>query len=195
MKYSNVLLVDDDADYLEYLSIVLSDINANIITSLSGKDAMEKIDHNTSVVVLDINMPDMNGIDVAEAIKHKDREIKDHCTPIIFLTGISTASNFSYKGYEAGAVDFLYKPVDPLVLKCKINVFLSIAKMRQKIGETNEKLEESMAVIRSVRKLFPECNYCGDLRKLAWTMIETYITENPMPISKHPKWLGDLLRE
>src|SRR5687767_7726777 len=153
-----ILLVDDTPDKLLALEAALSDMNQTIVRAESGSEALRLIlRRDFAVILLDINMPGMDGFETASLIRQ--RKSSAH-TPIIFITSFSTADVEVYRGYSLGAVDYLFTPVTPEVLRSKVAVFVELAKknreiqrqaaalrladeerMQRKLAETNARLE------------------------------------------------------
>ena len=124
----NILLVDDlPANLMVYTSI-LEELGQNLITATSGEEALKKVlKQDFAVILLDVNMPTLNGFDTASLIRKRR---KSASTPIIFLTAFSDEMNIS-QGYASGAVDFMPTPVMPEVLKAKVRVFIELSQMRR----------------------------------------------------------------
>ncbi len=119
-----ILIVDDNADNLLSLEVALKPSKAVIHKANSGNEALRLVLKNDYVVVLlDVQMPEMDGYEVAAWMK---KNIKTKNIPIIFVTAINTQQANITKGYNTGAVDYLFKPIDPHILLSKINVFLSL---------------------------------------------------------------------
>jgi len=134
----NLLIVDDYRENLLLLEILIKRLNVNIITANSGADALEKTkDVELALAIIDVRMPGMDGYELA--LRMNDR-ISDK-VPVIFLT----ASHFSevemFKGYEFGAVDYIFKPIDNNFLLSKINVFLDLFNQKQTIRREAEILK------------------------------------------------------
>ena len=129
-KYS-ILLVDDRAENLLALESVLEDPDLNIIKANSGQEALWKLlEHDFALILLDVQMPEMDGFEAAALIRRRE---KTRYIPIIFVTGISKEPRHIFRGYEAGAVDYLMKPLEPEILKSKVRVFLELHKQRRLI--------------------------------------------------------------
>src|SRR4051812_5555432 len=107
---ASVLLVDDRPDGLLAASAVLQSSDYDLVCASSGAEALASLDREYAVILLDVQMPTMNGFETATLIK-KRPEFRD--TPIVFVTAIDTDSRYVHQGYEAGAVDYLFKPFDP----------------------------------------------------------------------------------
>ena len=119
---ANILLVDDQTENLLVLEAVLTDPGYKIVRAHSGREALKcLLEQEFAIVVLDIQMPDMNGFELAQSMRQ--RESTKH-TPIIFLTALYTEDADASVAYSLGAVDFITKPFVPEVLKSKVQVFV-----------------------------------------------------------------------
>jgi len=120
----NVLLVDDRPENLLALEGVLKPLGARLVKARSGEDALMHLLRETfAVILLDVQMPRLDGLQTAELIKQ--REQTRHI-PIIFITALSRETAYVFKGYEQGAVDYLLKPIDPEILRAKVRVFCDL---------------------------------------------------------------------
>lgn len=127
----NILIVDDSKVNLVILENVINNFEVNTILALSGAEALEKIQGiELAIAIIDICMPKMDGYELALNI-NKDRP--DAKVPIIFVTAGQMEEADVIKGYESGAVDYIFKPVSSRVLQSKINVFLDLFNQRQSI--------------------------------------------------------------
>jgi PAS domain S-box-containing protein len=119
-----VLLVDDRDENLLALRAVLEQLPCRLVSVASGEDALKALLHEDfAVVLLDVQMPGMDGFETAELIKGRERT---RTLPIIFVTAISKERHHVYRGYSTGAVDYVFKPYDPGVLRSKVAVFLEL---------------------------------------------------------------------
>jgi len=135
----DILLVDDEARNLDALEAILATPGYRFIRALNGDAALRALlKHDIAAMVLDIRMPDMSGVDLARIIKgtKKFREI-----PILFLTAHLLDDQDIVAGYGAGAVDYLMKPVNPLVFRHKIAVFAELFRKTRALAELNQTLE------------------------------------------------------
>jgi len=122
----NILLVDDHPTNLIALEAVLCGMGQNLVKAHSGEEALRCIfNDDFAVILLDVQMPDMDGFETAHLIRQRERS--QH-TPIIFLTGYTTSDIGPMKGYALGAVDYLLKPIDPVILVSKVTVFVELFK-------------------------------------------------------------------
>ena len=136
----NVLLVDDRPENLLALEAVLGDLDYNLIRAYSGEEALKcLLKDDFAVILLDVQMPGLNGFETAKIIKSRPKT-KD--TPIIFITAISKAPENVYTGYSVGAIDYVFKPFEPDVLKSKIESFTAIHRNKKGLEEYTELLLE-----------------------------------------------------
>ena len=129
----SVLVVDDKPQNLLAMRALLADSGLEVLTADSGPAALELLlTHDVMLALLDIQMPGMDGFTLAELMRGTERT---RHVPIIVLTAGSQEAQRSFKGYEAGAVDFIYKPVDAHVLRSKVAVFADLHRQRQLLAE------------------------------------------------------------
>ncbi|KQS41141.1 cell wall metabolism sensor histidine kinase WalK [Pedobacter sp. Leaf194] len=137
-----ILIVDDRPENLISLQKVLQAHNFEVDTAPSGEEALKKVLKNNYVlIILDVQMPEMDGFEVAEAISGFSKA-KD--TAIIFLSAVNTELRFITKGYESGGLDYITKPVDINILLLKIKTFYRIYEQNRKLSEMQEKLLEEI---------------------------------------------------
>ena len=138
-KKINILIVDDRPENLLSLESVLESPDLNIIKASSGQEALGLLlKHDFALVVLDVQMPDMDGFEAAELMRGASHT---RYIPIIFVTAINKEDKHIFKGYEAGAVDYLFKPVDPNILKTKVNIFVELFRKRMEIGQQKNHIQ------------------------------------------------------
>src|SRR5512142_1622235 len=121
---ANLLLVDDRDENLLALEALLREEPAELLRARSGREALELLlRHEVALALVDVQMPEMDGFELAELMRGaaRTREV-----PIIFITAGMHDETRVFRGYESGAVDFLHKPLDPLVLRSKVRVFLQL---------------------------------------------------------------------
>jgi PAS domain S-box-containing protein len=134
----SVLLVDDRPENLLALGAVLEPLDVRQVTAGSGEEALRALlAEDFAVVLLDVQMPGMDGFETAQYIRGRERSAR---TPIIFLTAVSTDVSQVLRGYEAGAVDYVLKPFDPLVLRSKVAVFAELDRHRRARERADELL-------------------------------------------------------
>jgi PAS domain S-box-containing protein len=125
----NILLVDDQPNNLLALESILSEMGENLVKAQSGTEALRHLlDMDFAVVLLDVQMPDIDGFETANLIRQRDRS---HDTPIIFLTALSRSDSHVSRGYELGAVDYIFKPFQADILRSKVNVFVELFRKRE----------------------------------------------------------------
>jgi two-component system, sensor histidine kinase and response regulator len=140
-----ILIVDDTAENLVALEALLRRADLEILTARSGADALEiLLAQDVALALLDVQMPDMDGFELAELMRGATRTKQ---VPIIFITAGSRDPHRVFKGYETGAVDFLFKPIDPLILKSKVDVFLELAQQRRSLAQALRLNEMFVGVI------------------------------------------------
>jgi PAS domain S-box-containing protein len=121
---AKLLLVDDRPENLLALEAILEPLDADLVRAASGEEALRRLLHEEfAAILLDVQMPGMDGFQTAELIKQRERT---RHVPILFLTAISKDAEHVFRGYSAGAVDYLMKPFDPLVLRTKVAVFIEL---------------------------------------------------------------------
>ncbi len=134
----NILLVDDTPENLIALEAVLSDLGQTLVKARSGEEALRLLlRQEFAVILLDVNMPGLNGFETAELIRQ--RKSTEHI-PIIFVSAISTSDTHLFKGYSLGAVDYIFTPVVPDVLRSKVSVFVELLKKTEEVRSQAEQL-------------------------------------------------------
>ncbi len=137
----SILIVDDRPENLLALETVLEDLNLNIIKANSGEEALWKLlEYDFFMIILDVQMPGMDGFETAGLIRAKE---KTKTIPIIYVTAISKEQKHIVRGYEAGAVDYLFKPIDTEILKSKVRIFLELEKQKKTIEQQAEILRQT----------------------------------------------------
>ncbi len=134
-----VLLVDDRPENLIALEGLLDDRGLDIFKASSGNEALGlSLKHDFAIVLMDVRMPDMDGFETAELMRSNP---KTSGLPIIFVTAAMNDIEHQFKGYQAGAFDYLLKPIEPTVLRSKIRVFCDLYQQRRKIEAHEQQLE------------------------------------------------------
>jgi PAS domain S-box-containing protein len=134
----NILMVDDTPENLIALEAVLSDLGQNLVKARSGEEALRlMLRYEFAVILLDVNMPGLNGFETASLIRQRK---SSETIPIIFVSAISNSETHLFKGYSLGAVDYIFTPVVPDVLRTKVNVFVELLKRREEIRVAGEQL-------------------------------------------------------
>src|ERR1700759_1756731 len=128
----NILLVDDIVHNITALEALLARPDLAVLVADSGTAALDLLlKHEVALAILDVNMPGMNGFELAALMRGSPRT--SH-VPIIFLTATAQDASRTFRGYEAGAVDFLYKPFDSRILNSKVDVFIQIERQKQQLA-------------------------------------------------------------
>lgn len=136
------LLVDDLQENLIALSALLRRPDLEILTARSGTEALDLLlQHEVALAFLDVQMPEMDGFELAEIMRGSERT-RD--IPLIFVTAGARDQQRVFKGYEAGAVDFLFKPIEPHVLQSKTNVFLQLYRQKQQLARDLKERTETL---------------------------------------------------
>jgi len=135
-KAARILIVDDDERNLLALSQVLEPV-AEVVCCSSGRDALrELLKGDFAVILLDVFMPDMDGYETAALIRQREQTGR---IPIIFLSAVNKETEHLMRGYAMGAVDYVFKPVDPLVLRSKVSVFVDLFEMRRQLEDSERR--------------------------------------------------------
>ena len=141
-----VLIVDDTPENLVALEVVLDDVDCTLVTANSGNEALSKLlKQEFALVLLDVQMPGMDGFEVAELMRNNKRTAN---VPIIFVTANSRDERNMRKGYQSGAVDYLFKPIDPTVLCSKVNFFLQLERQKKRLEHKIQASRESEKALR-----------------------------------------------
>lgn len=140
----NVLLVDDLQENLIALEALIRLPGRRVFTARSGEEALSlMLEHAFALAILDVQMPEMNGFELAELMRGTDRT---RGIPIVFVSAAGRELNYAFHGYESGAVDFLYKPIDPHAVRSKVNVFTDLFRQRQELQAARAELERAVAM-------------------------------------------------
>lgn len=154
---TSILIVDDDLINLLIMEKMLKNLDFDIVKAGSGKEALSLIDENDfALVLMDAQMPELNGFETARMIRsnptHKD-------LPIIIVSAVSRTKEFILMGYEAGAVDYLLKPIDQLLLASKVKVFCELHEKKKQLelknielNQLNKKLQEEVSKRKRAEK-------------------------------------------
>ena len=139
---ARILLVDDRSENLVALEAILSSLNQVLVPVRSGEEALKALlVDEFAVILLDVVMPGMDGFETAAHIK---RRPKTRDVPIIFLTAASAEPDHAFRGYAAGAVDYISKPFDPWVLRAKVSVFVELYTKNKQLREQAELLRSQL---------------------------------------------------
>ena len=140
-----ILLVDDRAENLTSLEHVLASPDRVLLRATSGNEALKLLlAHDFAVVLLDVQMPDMDGYETAKLMRSDPRSSQ---VPIIFVTAGDRSDEQTFRGYDVGAVDFIFKPINTHVLKSKVDVFVQLHRRTEEVRALNVALERSRAAL------------------------------------------------
>jgi PAS domain S-box-containing protein len=146
-----ILLVDDTPDNLVSLDAALYGLGAQVVMASSGKEALRHLlNDDFAAILLDVRMPEMDGFETAELIRSRPRSRQ---TPIIFLTGYKNEEHL-FRGYDLGAVDFLFKPIVPEVLRSKVSVFVELGRSNAKLKEQADTLRKQAEILKKTEQKF-----------------------------------------
>jgi two-component system sensor histidine kinase/response regulator len=136
------LLVDDLEENLLALRVLLQADDVEVLTARSGPAALELLlSHDTALALIDVQMPGMHGLELAQLMRGTERTRQ---IPIIFVTAGARDQYHVFKGYERGAVDFLYKPIDPYILKNKSEVFFELYRQKRQLAQELKERSETL---------------------------------------------------
>jgi CheY-like chemotaxis protein len=128
-----VLAVDDRKENLLALQAILEGLAVEVVSVTSGEDALKRLlTDDFAVILLDANMPGMDGFETAGHVKQRERT---RHIPILFLTAVDYDPHLAFRGYQAGAVDYITKPFDPWVLRSKVGVFVDLWLVHVRLAE------------------------------------------------------------
>ena len=143
-RAATILLVDDRPENLLALEAILQGLGHRLLKASSGEEALKVLlSEEVALLLLDVQMPGMDGFETAAHVKKRERT-RD--IPILFLTAIGDAHQ-AFRGYAAGAVDYLAKPFDPWVLKAKVGVFVELYERRAELAAQAEELRRQLVRI------------------------------------------------
>src|SRR4051795_12063804 len=150
-KKVKILLVDDTPENLIALEATLSTLGEDLILAHSGSEALRYLlEDDFAAILLDVRMPEMDGFEAAELIRSRPRS---RHTPILFLTGYRNEEHL-FRGYDLGAVDFLFKPIVPEVLRSKVAVFVELSRKAELLEQQASALAEQAATLHRAQQRF-----------------------------------------
>jgi PAS domain S-box-containing protein len=139
----SILLVDDQEENLLALEAVLEPLGLRLVRARSGEEALSQLlKEDYALILLDVQMPDLDGFQTATFIKQRE---KTRHIPIIFLTALSKELHHMFRGYSAGAVDYVVKPFDPMILRSKVQVFVDLYRKEHELRESEERFRTAFA--------------------------------------------------
>jgi diguanylate cyclase (GGDEF)-like protein len=155
-KPLDILIVDDRPENLLTLEHLLESPDLNIVRASSGQEALKLLlDHDFALVLLDVQMPDMDGFETAELMRGNRRT---RHIPIIFVTANHKEHQHIFRGYDSGAVDYLFKPLEPQMLLGKVRIFLEIHRQRLDLQAKTRELDAKIGELRLLQAELEEKN-------------------------------------
>lgn len=156
MKKIPILIVDDRQENLLTLENLLDSPELELVRAESGNEALARIfDYEFALILIDVQMPGMDGFETAELMRGSARS---KSIPIIFVTAARLEREHMFKGYDSGAVDYLMKPLEPVILRSKVNVFLELHRQRQQLEEKTRELDAKILELEVLHKELEEKN-------------------------------------
>ena len=139
---SKLLIVDDLPENLRALDALIRDEQRLVFQAQSGEEALSlMLEHEFALAILDVQMPGMDGFELAELMRSTSRTRN---IPIVFVSAAGRELNYAFKGYETGAVDFLYKPLDPDAVRSKVHVFVTLDQQRREMQRQMEQFVSTL---------------------------------------------------
>lgn len=181
VQKAKILLVDDRPENLLALEAILSALDQTLVRASSGEEALKALlTDDFAVILLDVQMPGMDGFETAAHIKRRERT-RD--IPIIFLTAINHGPHHTFRGYAAGAVDYISKPFDPWVLRAKVSVFVELYMKNVQLREQAALLRLQLEGTRQAEAAAGEREPAGLLAELSARLAA--VEEQAEALSKH----------
>jgi PAS domain S-box-containing protein len=169
---SKILLVDDIEENLIALEALLRREDTEILLAQSGREALELIlVHEFSLALLDVQMPELDGFELAELMRGSERS---KYIPIIFVTAGAGDALRVFHGYESGAVDFLFKPIDPHILRQKVDTFVRLDQQKKQLAAQYARIQENEALLRAMMDTTAALMHVKDTRGRYVTMNRRY---------------------
>jgi CheY-like chemotaxis protein len=150
-QVARVLAVDDRRENLLALQAILEGLPIEMVSVTSGEDALKRLlVEDYAVILLDAHMPGMDGFETASHVKQRERT---RHIPILFLTAVDYDPHLAFRGYQAGAVDYITKPFDPWVLRSKVAVFVDLWTMHTQLADRAAECEVLRAAVDDTLKI------------------------------------------
>jgi len=172
LQKSRILLVDDIEENLVALEALLRRDDAEILIAQSGREALELIlNHEFALALVDVQMPEMDGFELAELMRGTERS---KYIPIIFVTAGAGDALRVFRGYESGAVDFLFKPIDPHMLRQKADTFIRLDQQKKQLAAQYARIQENEALLRAIMDTTAALMHVKDTRGRYVTLNKRY---------------------
>lgn len=169
---SKILLVDDIEENLVALNALLRRPDAQVLLARSGVEALELVlQHEFALAFVDVQMPEMDGFELAELMRGSERSKN---IPIIFVTAGTGDATRVFRGYESGAVDFLFKPIDPHILAQKADTFIRLDQQKNLLAAQYRRIEQSEALLRTIMDATQALVYVKDANDQYLTVNKHY---------------------
>ena len=182
----NILMVDDQPNNLVALDAVLGAPHLNLVRAHSGPEALRHLlNDDFALILMDVLMPGMDGFETAAFIRQRERSSR---TPIIFLTAIGMSDMHMFRGYSVGAVDYLFKPIVPEVLRSKVTVFVDLFLKNQEVIRQASQLQELERLEHERRLAEAQRKFDAERQQFALKMAQA-IQQKLFPASA-PAWPG-----
>lgn len=172
-----ILVVDDIQANVQIISLMLKTKGYKVMGALSGKQALQAVrDNPPDLILLDINMPEMDGYKVCEQLK-SDKVLKE--IPVIFITGLTETEDM-VKAFSVGAVDYIAKPFQVEEVCARVKTHLRLRRLQIELSNSVSELQKALADIRTLRGIIPICASCKSIRDDAgaWQEVENYVKEH-----------------
>jgi DNA-binding response OmpR family regulator len=172
-----ILIVDDMPDNVQIISLMLKTKGYKVRSALNGKLALQTVrDNPPDLILLDVNMPEMNGYEVCERLKADDKSKE---IPVIFITGLTETADL-VKAFSMGAVDYIAKPFQLEEVCARVKTHLRLRRLQIELSTSVCELQKALADIRTLRGIIPICANCKNIRDDAgaWQEVENYVREH-----------------
>lgn len=184
IKKASILVVDDHPTNLKVLVEYLESANYRTLVATRGERALQQIHRYVpDLILLDVLMPDLNGFDTCRLLKANPRTRN---IPVIFITALSDVDSI-VRGFEAGGVDYITKPIRHQELLARVNTHLTLQnlqdellKKNKQLEQRNEELQQALKNIKTLEGLLPICAHCKKIRddEGHWHQVEAYIQDH-----------------
>ncbi len=178
-----ILIVDDDPVNVRVLEMTLKD-EYEIFSAFGGKEALSLTrEKQPQLILLDVMMPEVSGFDVCKALK-EDQNTRE--IPVIFVTALDKSVD-EMKGLSLGAIDYIFKPINPILVRLRVKNQLELLEQRDLLSLKNQELEAALQRLKVLEGIIPICMYCKKIRdeQEAWQKIENYISQHSNALFSH----------